>query len=208
MTTTVNDPADGAAASAARALFEAEGLSFPPVPAHLLVSLQKQDGNWYATRPVQWTPYDFEHFLTEVQTQPDVSDYAVVGFDGHGINSWAAHYYYVDKSLALFIQLPWGGVYMDPEPARADIADMFDWAEKLQSKLQQAKAMHKIPDHVRLQVAASRFGHAGWRWLDAAQDNNAATPPWNASAGMKNVMLQELDDLVSGCRILKGGVIG
>src|SRR5213593_2695569 len=46
----------------------------------------------------------------------------IVGFDGHGTNSWAAHYDLIVKSLALFLQLPWGAAYTDPEPGRAEIA--------------------------------------------------------------------------------------
>ena len=104
-------------------------------------------------------------------------------------------------SLALFIQLPWGGAYLEPEPARAEITALFDWAKALLSRLRLAESAGKIPDGMRLEVAASRFSHAGWRWLDAGQD--AAAIPWNPSAGMKAAMLQELDDVMGGRRLLK-----
>ena len=74
------------------------------------------------------------------------------------------------------------------------------WAKALLSRLRLAESARKIPDGMRLQVAASRFGHAGWRWLDAGQD--AAAIPWNSSAGMKAAMLQELDDVIGGRRQL------
>jgi len=193
----MNEPAGGAAAATpAQALFAAEGLPFPPVPGHLASALSEQGRGWYATRPMRSSPYDLEHFLAEVETQPDVPDYAVVGFDGHGTNSWAVHYYLVGKSVALFIQLPWGGAYTDPEPARADIADMVEWAAKLQAGLQQAEALHRIPEGRRLVVVASRFGRAGWCWSRAGRD--AAATPWNPPAGMMKAILAELDGLVGG----------
>lgn len=200
MNASANEPGNVSASPTAQALFEREHLPFPPVPAQLAASLRQQGPGWFATRPLTSTPYDFDPFLAEVQAQPGLPDYAVVGFDGHGINSWAVHFYLVGKGIALFIQLPWGGAYLEPEPARAEIAELFEWAETLLSRLRLAESAGKIPDGMRLQVAASRFGHAGWRWLDATQD--AAATHWNPSAGMKAAMLQELDDVISGRRRL------
>ena len=198
MNASANEPGRGNAAPTAQALFEGERLPFPPVPAALAALLQPQGPGWFATRPVATTPYDFDHFLGEVEAQPALPDYAVVGFDGHGANSWAVHFYLVDRGLALFVQLPWGGAYVDAEPARAEIAELFDWAAAMQSRLRSAEAARRIPHGTRLQVAASRFGHAGWRWLDAGQD--AAATPWNPPAGMKAAMLNELDELIAGRR--------
>lgn len=200
----MTDPFDDAAAvSPAQALFAAEGLPFPPVPAHLASSLQAQGRGWHASRAVESTPYDLEHFLDEVTATPDVADYALVGFDGYGTNSWAVHYYLVTRSLALFVQMPWGGAYTDPERARADIAGMFEWAAKLQSRLQDAQALHAIADGTRLLVCASRVGHAGWRWIRAGEDADAA--PWKPAAGMMSAILAELDDLAGGGRTLPAG---
>lgn len=191
---------NASANDSAEALFDGERLPFPPVPASLAASLQPQGPGWFATRPVASTPYDVDHFMAEVEAQPGTPDYAVVGFDGHGTNSWAVHYYLVGKAVALFVQLPWGGAYLDAEPARAEIADLFDWAAAVQSRLQRAEAGRKIPDGMRLEIAASRFGHAGWRWLGSGPD--AAATGWHPAAGMKAAILQELDDLIDGRRVL------
>lgn len=195
---------NASATDSAQALFDGERLPFPPVPALLAASLQPQGPGWFATRPVDSSPYDLDHFLAELETPPGPPDYAVVGFDGHGSNSWAAHFYLVGQRIALFIQLPWGGAYLEPEQARANIADLFDWAEALQSRLQLAEAARKIPDGTRLQVVATQFGRAGWRWLEAGQD--AAATPWNPSAGMKATILQELDDLRTGPQSIRATV--
>jgi hypothetical protein len=184
----------------AQALFDGERLPFPPVPAPLAALLQAHGASWFATRAVASSPYDFDRFVGEVEAQPTLPDYAVVGFDGHGSNSWAVHFYLVDRGLALFVQLPWGGAYLDAEPARAEIAELFDWAAALQARLRIAEAAGKIPPGMRLQVAASRFGRAGWRWLDARQD--AAATPWNPPGGMKAALLQDIDDVIAGRKLL------
>lgn len=174
--------------------FEAEQLRFPPVPHHLAALLRQEGTAVFATRPLQETPYDLAHYLAEFEADLELSAYAIVGFDGHGTNSWAAHYYLVNDGLALFIQLPWGGAYLDPEPAREEIADLFDWAALLQSKMALASGRQLVPKNRRLEVAASRFSHAGWRWLEVGADNT--TVPWQAAAGMKAALQQELDDIL------------
>jgi len=189
----------GQAWTAAQALFKKEGLSCPHVPPHLASSLQA-DGTVFSTRPLPSSPYDIEHFLMEIEAEPGLPDYAVVGFAGHGTNSWAMHHYVVDKGLALFIQLPWGGAYLDPEPARQEISEMARWAMELQGQLDRANGLRKIPAGVRLLVAASRLGPAGWHWLVPGQDNAAA--PWNPAEGMKAAILQEVDDVIRGKRVL------
>ena len=179
-----------------QALFGAALLQVPPVPVHLAVALKPEGPTLLATRALQETPYDMDHYLLEFEANPGLPAYAVVGFDGHGINSWAVHYYLVDDGLALFMQLPWGGVYLDAEPARAEIADMFDWAARLQAKVSLAHEQRRIAVGQRLQVAASRFTQAGWRWLEPSTD--PATVPWNPSAGMKAAIQHELDRIL-GC---------
>ncbi len=71
--------------------FEAEQLQFPPVPPHLVALLLRGDSAAFATKPLQQTPYDLGHYLDDFEADPGLSAYAVVGFDGHGTNSWAAH---------------------------------------------------------------------------------------------------------------------
>ncbi|GKT15626.1 hypothetical protein AVHY2522_08775 [Acidovorax sp. SUPP2522] len=202
MNLSANEAERDTGASSALTLFADEGLPFPPVPALLLASMTQQGAAWFATRPVASTPYDLHHFLDEVETQPDVADYAVVGFDGHGTNSWAVHFYLVQKGIALFIKLPWGGAYLEPEPARARITEMFEWAVAVQSQLQRAESAGKIPPGTRLHVAASRFDHAGWRWVGVEQ--SAAETPWNPAGGMRAAVLQEFEAVIAG-RALAGG---
>src|SRR5262249_27867933 len=147
------------------AMFAGEDLRFPPVPPALTVSLQKAGEHVFATRELAQTPYLLERFRGEVYRDANVPDYAVVGFDGHGINSWAVHYYLVEKALALFVQLAWGGAYTDAREARTSIADAFEWAERLQERVRQASEQGLIPPGWRLLVVASEFAQPGWAWL-------------------------------------------
>ena len=196
MSASVSEFHDSAAPATATALFDSEKLPVPPVPAHLAAALRPQGRTWFATRTTQATPYELAHFLNELDRDPQLPEYAVVGFDGYGTNSWAAHHYLVSDSIALFIQLPWGGAYLDAEPARAEITELFDWAARLQPKLQLGCQQRKIPDGWRLQVSASRLGRAGWRWLARGKDNAATA--WNPPAGMRATIDRTLDDIISG----------
>ena len=200
MNASPNEPGNEPASLNPQVTFKREGLPFPPLPAQLAAALQPLGTGWFATRPLPSTPYDFNRFLAEVETHPGPPDYAVVGFDGYGVNSWAVHFYLVDPGLALFIQLPLGGAYLEREPARAEIAAHFEWAGTLQSRLRLAESAGKIPDGMRLQVAADRSGRGGWRWLHAG--TGAAPARWNPSAGMKAVIMQELDDVIDGRKLL------
>jgi hypothetical protein len=182
------------------ALFTGEKLSAPPVPADLAAAMLARGPIMLSTRSLEDSPYHLGPFLAEVAAQPDMPAYAVAGFAGHGLNSWAAHYYLVTEGLALFIQLPWGGAYLDAERARAEIADQFDWAAKLQSRLELAVQQKKIPPGSRLQVSMTRLARAGWRWLVPGRDN--AATPWNPAGGMKDALLQLLDDVLSGKSVL------
>ena len=106
----------------ARALFAAEQLPFPPLSERFAAALREENPHLFATRSLEAGPYNLEIYSLEIEQESAVPDYAVVGFDGHGINSWAVHYYVVEGALALFIQLPWAGPTWMPtkaaEPSR------------------------------------------------------------------------------------------
>jgi hypothetical protein len=184
-----------AQALTAQDLFKSEQLQPPPVPARLAALLQPVGPSVFATRSLTQSPYDLEHYLLEFEAHPGLADYAVVGFDGYGINSWAAHYYLLSEGLALFIQLPWGGAYDEPGPARAAIAEFFDWAALLQSQMTLVRQKQLVSSKRRLQVAASQFSYAGWRWLDEGADYSAV--PWNTVEGMMGAVEAELDELLA-----------
>ena len=188
--------------ASAQQLFATEKLPFPPVPEQLARQLAAFSPTVFSTRDLQFGPYSMGAFQYEIAQEPTLADYAVVGFDGHSVNSWAAHYLLVSGPLALFIQMPWGGAYNDADKDRAEIEKMFAWARAMQGLMAQASALGKIPSGWRLAVAASRFGESGWRWLKAGEA--AGVKGWNSARGMKPVLTGLLADVVSG-RIELGG---
>jgi hypothetical protein len=184
---------DGTDSPTAQALFEQEGLPFPPVPNRLAASLRQTPRSEFvfATRRLHDSPYSIDPFVQEAEASPQ-ADYAVVGFDGHGVNSWAVHYYLVYEELALFIQQPWGGAYLDAERARVEIAERFHWAAGLQRALRQATRKGNIPHGWQLLVVATGLGHrSGWRWLAPAR-NGGNVAPWNppdgTEAGLRHML--------------------
>jgi hypothetical protein len=162
----MNSAASPSPADQARQLFAHEQLPFPPLPEHLAASLVADRENVFASRKLASGPYDLKLFLREVETG-DPGEYAVVGFDGYGMNSWAAHYYLVQPGLALFLQLPWGGAYDDPDECRQDITQSFDLAGRLQEDVRRVREQGTLLPGRRLVVVCSPFAWSGWAWLPA-----------------------------------------
>lgn len=183
--------------SSAQEMFTAERLPMPPIPAVLAASLAAQSTYVFATRPLPDSPYGIETYVDEVIEQPDLQDYALTGFDGHGINSWAVHYYLVQRSLALFVQLPWGGAYTDAEKAAAEIKELFDWAAALQHKVAQCEQAGKVAKGWRLTVLASHVAQAGWGWA-APQGVREEPISWRSPAHMLPGIDDHLSDILAG----------
>jgi len=112
----------------ARTLFFSAGLAFPKLPAELARRLRKS-GDWrYSTRALNGSPYNLDAYWR--QTAPP-SDYAVLAHAGHGINSYAIHYFLVYGRLRIFLQLAWGGVYEDNAACATAIARCFGLVDAL-----------------------------------------------------------------------------
>lgn len=178
----------------ARAQFTREGLPFPPVPAPLEARLRAAGEHVFATREIAMGPYSIEHFTAEIDKAPSPADYALLGFDGYGIDNWAVHYYLVEDALALFVQLPWGGAYTDADEARARIVRVFAWAQRLQARVRQAREQALIPDGRRLVAVVSTFVPARFAWLPAL----GSTAPAEADSESTNSgnLLTEIDAAV------------
>jgi hypothetical protein len=144
----------------ARQLFQDAGLAFPAIPGELAVRLTEL-GPWlFSTRPLDASPYNLGHFLLEKPGQ--TGDYVVLSHSGHGANSYAIHYYLVHGCLCMFLQLGWGGVYMDAEAATAKIRNCFSMADRL---AQEAEVVGKLKANQRLIVVASDFYGSFWTAL-------------------------------------------
>jgi hypothetical protein len=110
--------------------FRQVGLVPPPVPKSMESRLTAYGEWFFATFEPSEPPYIVEDYLDALVDQwPE--DRLLIAHDGHGINSWAMHYFLVLGPLACFLQLPWGGAEMDEELNREMIADAFAHAEAL-----------------------------------------------------------------------------
>lgn len=111
----------------AKSRFEEAGLAFPTIPPDLAARLKEQEPWVFSTRTLNVWPYDLDHYVRE----PRSDDYAILSHSGHGGNSYAIHYYLLFGGLAMFLQLAWGGCYMDNDQASASIARCFSLADKI-----------------------------------------------------------------------------
>jgi hypothetical protein len=192
---------DNAPLQRAQALFEQEELPFPYLPMTLSSALAQHSPTIFSTRSLVDTPYDLGAFLSELASNPAVPDYAVIGFDGYGYNSWAVHHFCVQSDLALFIQLPWGGAFADADADRAEINRMFSWAQGLLQQMAQLQQQGLIPPGRRLLVIASTFGRSGWAWLgpDASDEAN---PPLQTGGKLRADVDDSLTNIARGQTVL------
>lgn len=139
----------------ARFLFEEAGLAFPRLPENLANRL-KGYGTWhYATRQVKVRPYNLGPFIDQA-LKPRIADYALLAHDGHGVNSYAIHYYLACGPLRLLLQLGWGGVYMERDAASRQIKDCFALADEL------VVESDVIPKTRPMIIVASEFSGCCW----------------------------------------------
>ncbi len=193
----INMPANLSPSDQARASFANEGLRFPPVPEPLSEQLQAVNEHLFATTELPSTAYGLDLFINQVIANEAPKDYVVIGFDGHGINSWAAHYYLVQGPLALFVQLHWGGAYTDTDNARQLIDAVFQRAETLQKTMEQATSLGRIPEGWRLLIVISSFSQPGWTWVPSPPPN-ADQLHWQQPPHLLTEVAAMLNDLVNG----------
>jgi len=138
----------------ARHVFEKAGLAFPTIPEKLAEQLKEQSKWVFSTWPIDVWPYDLHYYVEEAE-KSEVNDYAVLAYAGHGANSWAIHYYLVQDSLRMFLQLGWGGVYSNKDEDAALIRNCFSLADKIASV---AKSVGPFQAGNHLTVVVSNFG--------------------------------------------------
>lgn len=123
----IADPTDGPAPVTPETIawrFSQADLAPPPIPEAFAPRLQAY-GEWvFATIDPPARPYDVFPYL-EQHAVGGEEDYLLIAHDGHGMNSWALHYFMVSGPLACFLQLPWGGVLTDEAAAAERIAAAF-----------------------------------------------------------------------------------
>jgi hypothetical protein len=139
-------------------LFRDAGLAFPTIPGELTTQLKEQ-GQWlFATREIEMSPYNLQHYVDEAD-ETHVDDYAVLSHSGHGANSYALQYYLVHGTMRLFLHLAWGGVYLDAAAAAAKIRDCFSLAAEI---VPTAKNTGRLGASNRLTIVGSDVYGSYW----------------------------------------------
>jgi hypothetical protein len=151
------------------AIFLAQMLPEPPIPEVFASRIKAVSPKVFSTQPLQRPLYDIETFVSDA-ISGKTPESMMLGFDGHGINSWAVHYYLICADLALFLQLPWGGAYVDTGSAQADIKSAFSTVQLMLAREHHAAA--KTSNRPRLVVVQSAFTMARWGWV-----NNGSNGP-------------------------------
>src|SRR5687768_15389170 len=86
-------------------------LPAPPIPLRLRSQLKRRSPWCWSTVPVD--PMSMYLLKPAVSKRHASTEYAAVSHAGHGANSYGLNVYLVTETLAVFIQLSWGGVYSD-----------------------------------------------------------------------------------------------
>ncbi|MGV3653300.1 MAG: hypothetical protein ACO1N5_03700, partial [Noviherbaspirillum sp.] len=132
-------------------------------PASLAAALRPAGAYVFSSRDLPESLYRIETYFRQAWdgTAPE---YAAVGFDGHGVNSWAAHVYLVHGPAALFLQCRWGNAYDDKNRARERIEGIFGLAGEVLAALEKAGHDGRLAAGRRLVLRHSDFSGSGWGW--------------------------------------------
>ncbi len=106
-------------------MFGKWGITPPPVPPEFAPRLRQAANTCFSTRPGKfWPPY----YFLDYQDIADVSatDWLVIGFSGHGINSYGLSYYLKCGQLTLLLQFGWGGWYCSDSQTTRHVSSMFE----------------------------------------------------------------------------------
>jgi hypothetical protein len=189
MTISTSDSAD---LKEARQLYAGAGLPFPPIPAELASQVQNV-ANWiYGTRDDRLFLYEIDAFVDEA-VAGEVANYVLFGHSGHGVNSYAIHFYLVRGPLALFVQVGWGGAYMtseDNEQAAQRLARILTDTKELIAAAESAAQQGKLATGERFIVVLSSF--YGSQWLH--QQSRDGEQSWN-EGGETEVVRAAIDAL-------------
>ncbi len=114
----------GLGLAALQAKFLAAGLPLPPLPPELSAALQEFGPWWFGTRKTGGL-YQYAAPLYDEAGRDDVPDYLIVGYAGHGVNSYALHYFLRHGPLLILLELAYGGAYTNSKLARVEIDAAF-----------------------------------------------------------------------------------
>jgi len=118
-----------------------------------------------------------EQFLIQGDIGPFIESapkgYFLIGFWGHGVNSYAFYYSRVDLWSKIFFRLPYGGIYMDNEKmgkyVRQFLTSYFQFERRIKKRVKTLIAVEsmgegyyeiELPDGKSFELKESLFEHA------------------------------------------------
>ena len=115
--------------------------------------------------------YNIQSFIQEL-SETYIERYVIIEHAGHGANSYALHYYMVDDHYALFLQLPWGGIYSNRDEDTKRIRRSFRQAWELVEIVRKQTDSEVTPTRRRLVVVESGFyeSQCGWQMRKRTQE--------------------------------------
>ena len=171
---------------------------FPFIPAEMRPAFAELSEWVYGTRPGAPWLYEIRKFVREAGTEP-VADYLLLGHAGHGIQSYAMHYSLVRGPLALFLQIGWGGAYMDKDKAARNMAARFAQAEELIQAVEAAQRKDCFRPEERLIISASDFYGSSWTRIDGVLDEDSFYQSnWREDKDVLRAVLTEVRGRLSG----------
>lgn len=159
----------------AQAVLRAAGLAAPPIPNQFARRFKRR-GEWcYSSRSLKISPYALDWYVDEAAAGR-APRYVLLAHAGHGVNSWAIHYYLVLPYLQVLLQLAWGGAYMDNAETTASVNDGFRLAHDLVRAVENLR-QHSA-DRLRdpLVVVGSDF--YGGYWISPEDQGRARHDTW------------------------------
>jgi hypothetical protein len=152
-----------AAHAAADACWRA-GLLLPPMPRELATALRQRGPMNFATH--DGDPTDRDGWLARARDPAAPSAMAMI-HAGHGINSYALSYQLILPALALFVRMPFGGVYGDQAEEARHINATVERLEEFVVLVDAASRSGRIPKGHRLVVAIDARDGGGWELVPA-----------------------------------------
>jgi hypothetical protein len=136
--------------------WRALGLPEPPLPFALAAPLNRLDASTYTTRAtLPYSLYALDAYVEEAER--GVAPYLATGQAGHGVNSWAMHYYFVDERLQIFVQSRYGGAYGNADRETAAVVARFGQVRRLLDAADAAR--HDAFDSLRVVESDLRGSH-------------------------------------------------
>jgi len=145
----------------AKTLLNNVGIDFPLLPGNLVSDFKQREKSCFSTMPVTLSPYCFDEYV-RAGIAAHIQDYMLISHAGHGANSYAWHYYLVNGPLRLFLQLAWGGVYMDKDRTTRTVNECFALVSQLFSAVQQRSDADRLQSNDPLIIVGSEFYGSYW----------------------------------------------